>query len=50
MCTYIVLLEEAEVANYSYPHQQCRRSQQNPAHVIGRDVLKGEGEEEEEEP
>lgn len=41
LCTYIVLLEKTEVADHPHPHQECRRSQQNPTQVIRRDVLIG---------
>lgn len=40
--TYIVLLEECEVANYSNPHQECGGSQQDATQIIRGHILSGE--------
>lgn len=42
--TYIVFLEECEVANDSHPHQEGGGSQQYATQVIGGHVLMGERE------
>lgn len=39
--TYIVFLEECEVANDSHPHQECGGPQQDATEVIGGHVLSG---------
>lgn len=40
--TYIVLLEECEVANYSNPHQECGGSQQDATQIIRGHILSRE--------
>lgn len=39
--THVIFLEEAEVADDSYPYQQGGGAQQDPAHVISRYGLSG---------